>query len=69
MKINIDALKILELKLTEYNKANGSIAEHESSNNKSCNGCAGTCQGCCTYDGCGGSCRGTAYNKIERNLT
>lgn len=57
MKINIDALKTLELKLAEYNKANGSIAEHESVNNKRCNGCSGfctvNCRGMC-MDACTG---------------
>ena len=52
MKINSDALKILERKLTEYSKANGSIAEHDSANNNRCNGCAGTCRGDCI-----GSCK------------
>ena len=69
MKINSDALKALELKLAEYAKANGSIAEHDSANNNRCNGCAGTCQGLCHDDGCGATCRSTAYNRNERHLT
>lgn len=69
MKINIDALKILELKLAEYTKTNGAIAEHESVNNNHCNGCAGTCQGLCHDNGCGATCASTTYNRNERNLT
>ncbi|MBQ3443931.1 MAG: hypothetical protein IJG33_11895 [Selenomonadaceae bacterium] len=52
MKIKIDALKALELKLAEYSKANGAIAKHNSSN-INCN-CRGGCQGSCM-----GSCRGS----------
>ena len=55
MKMNMDALKALELKLTEYTKANGSIAEHESSNTN-CTGCMTTCIGGC--DSCSGGCKG-----------
>ena len=48
MKMNMDALKVLELKLAKYSKENGAIAEHESSN-LNCNGgsCFSTCSGTC----------------------
>ena len=60
MKMNMDALKTLELKLAEYSKENGAIAEHESSNVNSCKGsCYATCYGSCK-DSCVGSCVGTA---------
>ena len=52
MKINLDALKALELKLAEYSKANGAIAEHESATmNCNCSSCVGSCQ-----NSCAGSC-------------
>lgn len=54
MTINSDALRALELKLAEYSKNNGAIALHESSNNRYCFGCEGSC---CTH--CLGSCSGT----------
>ena len=51
MEINMYALKALELKLAEYSKENGTIAEHESANMNSCacNGksCTGECFGSC----------------------
>ncbi|MBQ2951691.1 MAG: hypothetical protein IJE12_11745 [Prevotella sp.] len=53
MKINLEALNALELKLNEYSKVNGSIAEHKSQNSNSCTdcyssgGCKGTCRGTC----------------------
>ncbi len=52
MKINIDALKALELKLAEYSKANGAIAEHKS---EIMNGIGCFCQGTCGSE-CVGSC-------------
>ena len=55
MKMNMEALKALELKLAEYSKANGSIAEHKSANTN-CYACDGSCRGDC-YPGCLGSCR------------
>ena len=59
MEINIDALKALELKLAEYTKANGAIAEYESANeNIICAGCSANCNGTCNYM-CGGNCGGT----------
>lgn len=51
MKMNMDALKVLELKLAEYSKENGAIAEHTSSNTNLC-GCSGTC-----FADCSGSCK------------
>ena len=58
MKINIDALKALELKLAEYSKENGVIADHTSNNtNCSCSGsCSGTCSGSCDGSKSGRSC-------------
>ena len=47
MKMNIDALKALELKLAEYAKANGTISEHESSNSNCHSFCASNCSGYC----------------------
>ncbi len=58
MKMNMEALKALELKLTEYSKENGAIAEHESSN-QNCHCSAGDCFGACSGT-CIGSCRGCA---------
>ncbi|MBR4383375.1 MAG: hypothetical protein IKP64_07440 [Selenomonadaceae bacterium] len=55
MKINSDALKALELKLAEYSKANGTIAEHDSANNNSYDVCRATCKGSC-FGNCLGSC-------------
>lgn len=55
MKMNIDALKALELKLDEFSKTNGSIAEHESANANSIYECPGSCKGSCNttcYHGC-----------------
>lgn len=62
MKMNLEALKLLELKLAEYSKVNGAIAEHESSNtNAACVGCTGHCSGGCSgscQSSCSGGCRG-----------
>ena len=59
MKINMDVLKALELKLAEYSKENGAIAEHVASNANCYNchggGCTGDCVGSC-YHSCSGSC-------------
>lgn len=50
MKINIETLKTLELKLAKYSKENGTIAEHVSENVNSCRGiCKGSCSGTCQY--------------------
>ena len=58
MKMNMDAFKALELKLAEYSKVNGAIAEHESAIiNCTCQGnasCTGHCYGSCT-NSCAGS--------------
>ena len=68
MKINIDAIKALELKLAEYSKENGIIAEHASENVNSCrSGCTSSCVGCCYYDSCGGTCKGIAYHRSPRS--
>ena len=63
MKMNMEALKALELKLAEYTKANESFAEHESENSNligyhcSCSGdgCYMSCDGSCKRS-CSGSC-------------
>lgn len=64
MKMNMNALKALELKLAEYDKTNEAIAEHESANNNmmfpphcSCSGdgCYMSCDGSCKRS-CSGSC-------------
>lgn len=55
MKMNLDALKALELKLDEYSKENGAIAEHESSNINGCKNCFNECLGSCKNT-CAGSC-------------
>lgn len=47
MKMNLDALKALELKLAEYSKANSAIAEHKSVN-AGCTGCSVVCGSTCT---------------------
>lgn len=57
MKMNLDALKALELKLADYGKENGDIAKHESSNMNGCNckgSCGSECTGSCHYS-CAGS--------------
>ena len=60
MKINLDALKALELKLAEYSKENGTIAEHESANTNCSKGCIGQCYGDCSGT-CNMSCVGSCY--------
>ena len=60
MKMNMDALKALELKLAEYTKTNGAIAEHKSANTNCSNGCIGQCYGDCSGT-CYSSCSGTCY--------
>lgn len=52
MKMNLEALKALELKLNEYSKVNGPIAAHQSMNSN-------TCTDCYSGGGCKGNCRGT----------
>ena len=55
MKISIEAIKALELKLAEYSKENGSIAEHKSANTNCSKGCMGGCYGSC-HNSCSGAC-------------
>ena len=55
MKMDMDALKALELKMAEYSRENGAIAEHESENKNLCETCMSTCTGQCQYS-CSGSC-------------
>ena len=55
MRMNMEALKALELKLAEYSKENGLIAEHESLNVNCKSGCSGSCSGSCR-NSCSGSC-------------
>ncbi|MBR1805098.1 MAG: hypothetical protein IJ774_01790 [Selenomonadaceae bacterium] len=54
MKMNMDALKALELKLAEYSKENGAIAEHKSENKNGCSNCFNECYGSCKNT-CAGS--------------
>ena len=70
MNVNMDALKALELKLAEYGKANGAIAEHESANTNCSSGCTAACMGNCNNtcnamcgNTCGGSCKGSAHGR------
>lgn len=62
MKMNLDALKALELKLAEYSTENGAIAEHTSANtNNDCiSGCTFSCIGSCS-NSCAGSCKGSKH--------
>ena len=65
MKMNMDALKALELKLDEYSKEKGAIAEHDSANTN-CYACDGSCRGDCVpscYGSCKTSCSGDCYHK------
>ena len=59
MRLNIETLKTLELKIAEYSKNNGTVAEHESMTNN-CKDCTGTCTGTCQHH-CKGSCDNTSY--------
>lgn len=57
MRMNMDAVKALEMKLAEYSKKNGAIAEHVSANVNRCQtGCFSSCEGRCSGD-CSGSCK------------
>lgn len=62
MKMNMDALKALELKLAEYSKEKGAIAEHTSANancRATCGvNCSGRCDGGCSAT-CGVNCSGS----------
>lgn len=70
--MNINALKALELKLAEYTKEKGAIAEHESANTNYC-ACGGNCMGTCygsMKTGCGTcqhACYGTCYRTCDKN--
>ena len=61
MKMNMDALKALELKLAEYGKENGIISTHESASMNYCQctglGCGTQCSGACSGS-CAGGCSG-----------
>ena len=61
MKMNMDALKALELKLAEYSEKNGTIATHNSANMNICQctglGCGTQCSGACSGS-CSGGCSG-----------
>ena len=63
MKMNMDALKALELKLAEYTKANGAVAEHESANNNCHSSCANNCSSHCK-----GECDNTCYGKCAYSV-
>ena len=58
MKIDLKIIKLLEIKLAEYGKTNGVIAEHESVNINRCDGCMGSCTGNC-YGSCAVGCTGS----------
>lgn len=66
MKMNMEALRALELKLAEYSKENGMIAEHDSLNKNLCAGCEGSCRGDC-YAGCSGSCKSSCSGSCWGN--
>ena len=61
MKMNIDILKTFELKLAEYAKANGTIAEHDSSNMNCKDSCSGSCTGNC-FGSCAVGCTGSGVS-------
>ena len=61
MQMNMEALKALKLKLAEYSKENGAIAEHVSSNMNVCFNCEARCKASCSAD-CYGSCSGGCYS-------
>ena len=67
MKMNMNALKALELKLAEYGKENGTIAIHESANRNGYGSTScGTCYGGCMFDcdgGCKDGCNATSYGR------
>lgn len=64
MKMNMDALKALELKLAEYSKANGVIAEHESANSNCHSSCANNCSGWCKGS-CDNTCEGRCAYSVN----
>ena len=55
MKMDVEIIEALELKLAEYSKKSGVIAEHESANMNG--GC--TCEG----KSCSGQCYGSCSNR------
>lgn len=56
MRMNMNALNALKLKLAEYSKENGAIVEHVSlSMNRFYFNCAGNYRGSCAV-GCSGAC-------------
>ena len=69
MRMNMEALKALKLKLAEYSKENGAIAEHVSLSMNFCSNCkarckascSGDCSACCFHNACKGSCKGTKH--------
>ena len=65
MKMNMNALKALELKLAEYSKANGAIAEHKSANTNCLNSCYGGCSGTCSIE-CGSTCTARCGGTCDR---
>ena len=67
MNVNMDALKALELKLAEYCKVNGSIAEHESANVNCKHTCMGGCYGS-MKTGCG-TCQNACYGRCLGSCT
>ena len=66
MKMNMDALKALELKLAEYGKENGIISTHESASMNYCQctglGCGTQCSGACSGS-CAGGCSGGSSSR------
>lgn len=58
MKIDLETIKLLEIKLAEYGKKNDTIAEHTSANVNSCGGCTGSCTGNC-FGSCAVGCTGS----------
>lgn len=69
MKINVEALKALELKLAEYTKENGAIAEHESANSNACQtGCFSSYSGRCSGD-CSGSCKHSKNLDLSKSVS
>ena len=68
MRMNMNALNALRLKLAEYSKENGAIAEHVSlSMNRFCFDCAGNCRGLCAV-GCGGACASTCIGTSRSSM-
>ena len=64
MQMNMEALKALKIKLAEYSKENGAIAEHVSSNMNFCSNCEARCKANCSVD-CYGACWGTCKTSCK----